>query len=64
MIKNINEEMIVDKMVYVPRIVKSNISFNACPYGIIPRILCVLYRCKYSGQSMSYSPCYGVRSRR
>lgn len=64
MIKNINEEMIVDKTVYVPRIVKSNIFFDAYPYGIMPRNLCVLYKCKYSGDSMSYSACYGVRKRR
>lgn len=64
MIKNINEEMIVDKTVYVPRIVKSNIFFDAYSYGIIPRNLCVLYRRKYSGDSMSYSVCYGVRKRR
>ena len=64
MIKNINEEMIVKKMVYVPRIVKSNNLFSAYPYGIIPRNLCVLYRRKYSGESMLYSAYYGVRKRR
>lgn len=64
MIKNINEEMIVNKTVYVPRIVKSNNFFNAYPYGMLPRNLCVLYRRQYSGESMSYSACYGVRKRR
>ena len=64
MIKNINEEMIVDKTVYVPRIVKINNFFNANPYGIMLRNLCVLYKRKYSGASMLYSACYGVRKRR
>lgn len=64
MIKNINEEMIVDKTVYVPRIEKINNFFNANPCGIMPRNLCVLYKRKYSGESMSYSAYYGGRKRR
>lgn len=56
--------MIVDKTVYVPQIVKINNFFNANPYGIMLRNLCVLYKRKYSGESMLYSACYGVRKRR
>jgi len=64
MIKNINEEMIVNKTVYVPRIVRINKFFNANLYGIMPRNLCVLYKRKYSGESMWYSAYYGIRRRR
>ncbi len=63
MIKNINEIVIVDKMTYIPRIVKSTNNFTATPYVLSTRNLSVAYRLKYGGE-MSYSAYYGIRRRR